>query len=321
MSEENWKERVLARYAELKKAGKSFFPYIIFKDTVAVFIVFAIVLSLACFVGAELEEIADPTDTTYNPRPEWYFLFLFQALKFFPGSLEAVAAIILPTLAILFMILLPFIDRGPRRHPLDRPLLTILGIIAIGGFTALTVMGLRSPLLNPVVHQDPQVAAGRHLYQELRCVYCHSIHGRGGLAAPDLATVGARRDRNWLIQHFQSPRTATPGSIMPKLNLLPNEIEALTAYMQTLGGEGPFTPHAPVLFNDNCLSCHALDGEGGEIGPDLSTILTYRDKGHLYRYIEDPKSLNPDSSMPGYKGTLTPTEIEDLARYLMSVKR
>ena len=78
MADANWKDRVNQRYQELKKLGKSFFPYIIFKDTLAVMIVFLLVLGLTLKEGVELEEVADPTDNTYNPRPEWYFLFLFQ---------------------------------------------------------------------------------------------------------------------------------------------------------------------------------------------------------------------------------------------------
>lgn len=321
MSDPGWKQRVQARYQELKKLGKSFFPYIIFKDTVAVFIIFIAVLILALTQGVELEEVADPTDTTYNPRPEWYFLFLFQALKFFPGSLEAVAAIVLPSLVILFLLLLPWIDRGPKRHLLDRPLFSILGAGAIAGFVALTVMGLKSPLLNPVIAKDPQVLAGRRLYNDLHCSYCHSIQGRGGMAAPDLSTVGSRRDKDWLVRHFQDPQMVTPGSIMPKLNLLPEEIEGLTAFLSTLGGGGTFSPRAPHLFEENCSSCHALDGKGEEIGPDLTHVSTYRDKGYLHRYTEDPKTLNPDATMPGFKETLKSEEIEDLVLYLLSPKR
>lgn len=321
MSEPSWKERVRERYQELKKQGKSFFPYIIYKDTVAVFAVFVAVLILAVTVGVELEEVADPTDTAYNPRPEWYFLFLFQALKFFPGSLETVAAVVIPSIAILLLVLLPFLDRGPKRHPLDRPFWTMLGVVSIAGFTALTVIGLKSPLLNPVVKKDPQVVAGRELYNDVRCFYCHSIQGRGGVAAPDLSTVGARRDREWMIKHFQDPNSMTPGSIMPKLNLLPEEIDKLVAYLETLGGGGPFTPQAPILFEQNCAACHALDGKGGGVGPDLTTVRTYRDKTYIYNYTEDPKPLNPNTSMPGFKGTLKDAEIEDLARYLVSTKR
>lgn len=321
MADADWKQRVRARYEALKKQGRAFFPYSIFKDTVAVFLIFLAVVALALQFGASLEEVADPTDTTYNPRPEWYFLFLFQALKFFPGALEPVAAIILPTLVILFLFALPFLDRGPKRHPLDRPLLTLSGLAAIAIFTVFTILGFLSPLLNPIEQRDPVVGAGKKLYRDLRCSYCHSIEGRGGVAAPDLSTVGARRDREWLTDHFANPQKSTPGSIMPRLHLLPEEITALVAYMQSLGGEGPFTPAAPTLFAEQCAACHALDGKGGDAGPDLTTVRSYRDKQYIDRYIRDPKTANRDATMPGFKGQLTEQQIEDLARYLSSAQR
>lgn len=322
MADSNWKEKAKAHYEEMKKKGKAFFPAIVFKDTLVAFILFIILLVLAVTFGAGLEEIADPTDTTYNPRPEWYFLFLFQTLKFFPGSMEAVVAIILPSVGILFLLFLPFLDRGPKRHPLDRPVLTVLGIAALAGFLVMTYIAWKSPLLNPVVEKDPHVMAGRILYSDLRCFYCHSIGGKGGVVAPDLSTVGARHDREWLAKHFEDPKSVTPGSIMPKLNLLPEEINHLTAYLATLGGgEGPFTSEAPKLFEEHCSSCHVIDGKGGDMGPDLSTVATYRNKAYLIRLVEDPQKLNPEAAMPAFKGQLTDAQIEDLARYLSSTAR
>lgn len=321
MTEPDWKARVKRRYDELKQQGKSFFPYTIFKDTVAVALLAAVLVALAVGYPAALEEIADPTDTTYNPRPDWYFLFLFQALKFFPGSLEAVGAIILPTIVLLILIALPWIDRGPKRHPLDRPILTSMGIFACGFWAVLTVMGARSPLLNPVIKKDPSVVEGKQLYEKLRCGYCHSINGQGGSLGPDLSMVGARRDHNWIVAHFLNPKEVTPGSAMPRLNLLPAEVDNLSAYLATLGGHGPFTVKAPALFAEHCATCHRLDGVGGDMGPDLSTVRTYRDKTYLVDYMRDPAALNKDASMPAFKDSLTAAQIEDLARYLMSPQR
>lgn len=321
MSDSGWKARVKRHYEELKQQGKSFFPYTIFKDTVAVFVLAVVLMALAAGYPAALEEIADPTDTTYNPRPDWYFLFLFQALKFFPGSMEAVGAIILPTIVIFLLIFLPFMDRGPKRHPLDRPILTGIGVLACGVWAALTIMGARSPLLNPVVKKDPSVMEGKQLYEKLRCAYCHSINGQGGTLGPDLSMVGARRDHDWMVAHFLNPREVTPGSAMPRLNLLPAEVDVLTAYLATQGGHGPFTAKAPALFAEQCASCHRLDRVGGDMGPDLSTIRTYRDKTYLVDYIRAPAAVSKDASMPAFKDSLSAAQIEDLARYLMSPQR
>src|SRR5208283_5407502 len=87
-------------------------PEQVYKDTVGFFVAFIILFLMAVFVQVPLERMADPTDTNYIPRPEWYFLFLFQVLKVFNGPLEVIGTVVLPTLAILALVLTPFIDRG-----------------------------------------------------------------------------------------------------------------------------------------------------------------------------------------------------------------
>ena len=316
---ESWYEDYKRKYAKAKAEGVSFFPYAVFKDALVAFLLLGALCFLALHFGAELEDLADPTDTTYNPRPEWYFLFLFQALKFFPGKLEAVAAVALPGAGVLALLAVPFLDRGPERHPLDRPFWTGLGVVALAGISWLTWQGYKSPMTNPVVEKDPVASAGMRLYSDLRCAYCHSIAGKGGKVGPALDKVVGGEAEEWLAKHFRDPQAATPGSIMPKLNLLDDEIAALVAYMKSLGGGGPFTPEAPKLFAENCAACHKVGKEGGDVGPDLSLIGSARDKAFLKRYIGDPTTLNPSSAMPGFKGQLSDVQIEDLSRYLASL--
>ncbi|MBI2069618.1 MAG: c-type cytochrome [Elusimicrobia bacterium] len=315
-----WHEEYKKKYKELKEAGKSFFPHTVFKDTLAALFILALLSFLAWHFGAGLEEPADPTDTTYNPRPEWYFLFMFQALKFFPGHLEAIAAVVFPGAAITVLILLPFLDRGPRRHIVDRKALTGLGIAALAGIAYLTWAGYKSPLTNPIVEKDPNVMAGMRLYRQLNCAYCHRIGGKGGGIGPELDKATAEETEEWLEKHFRDPQSVSPGSAMPKLNLLDDEIHALVAYMKSFGA-GPYTKEAPKLFVENCAACHRIETEGADTGPDLSLIGSARDKAYIKKYIEDPSTLNPDSAMPGYKGQMTETQIEDLARYLSSLGR
>ena len=316
----DWHEAYRKRYAKLKEAGRPYFPYTVFKDTLVALLIFAALALLAWKVGAGLESLADPTDTTYNPRPEWYFLFLFQALKAIPGSLEPAVAVALPGLFVLFLLLLPFLDRGPKRHPFDRPFLTglgALGLLVVGGLTA---AGFRSPLVNPIKSMDPLVVSGRRIYRDMNCAYCHKIHGKGGIVGPELEKVAGNESIEWLEKHFRNPRSVVPGSKMPQLNLLPDEIAALTAYMKSLAAE-PFTTEAPQLFAENCAVCHKIGEEGGEVGPDLSLIGSARDKAFIKRYIDDPASSNPATVMPSYKGQLTDVQIEDVARYLSTLGR
>ena len=90
MKEKDQKE-YLEKYKKAKEAGVPFYPDILFKDAVASLIIFVVLIALASFLGAPLEERANPSDSTYTPKPEWYFLFLFQLLKKFPGKLEVYA--------------------------------------------------------------------------------------------------------------------------------------------------------------------------------------------------------------------------------------
>lgn len=318
---EPWHEEYKRRYAELKEQGKSFFPYTVLKDVCAALLVTAGLLALAHYLPPVLEPLADPTDTHYNPRPEWYFMFLFQALKFFPGHLEAVAAIILPGLAVVLLAAVPFLDRGPKRHPFDRPFWTALGLASLAGFAALTWAGMTSPLTNPTEEADPMIASGRRLYDQLSCAYCHTIGGKGGKIGPALDKVAGGETEEWLTKHFRDPQSVTPGSKMPKMNLLDDEIKVLVAYMRSFHADEPFTKDAPKLFADNCASCHKLGKSGGDSGPDMSFIGTARDKAFIKKYIEDPSVSKPDSSMPAFKGQLTDVEIEDLARYLAAQGR
>ena len=104
------------RYEAQKQRGVKFFPDIIYKDMIVAFGMFVILVILAAFIGVKPEPPADPNDASYIPRPEWYFLFLFQMLKYFPGSIEWVGTTVVPVVAILALLLLPFYDRSPVRH-------------------------------------------------------------------------------------------------------------------------------------------------------------------------------------------------------------
>jgi quinol-cytochrome oxidoreductase complex cytochrome b subunit len=87
---EKEKQKYLEEYKKDKEKGVPFFPDIVFKDVVMALVVFLVLVALAVFIGAPLEERANPSDSSYTPRPEWYFLFLFQLLKYFPGKLEVI---------------------------------------------------------------------------------------------------------------------------------------------------------------------------------------------------------------------------------------
>src|SRR5262249_45298620 len=121
---------------------KKFYPEQVFKDTVATFLWFAILVGMAVAVRVPLGHVADPTDTSFIPRPEWYFLFLFQMLKLFEGPLEIVRSLVIPTLAIIALFLVPFIDRTKMvaiRQRTGAMTLIVLGVLGWSSLTARAV--------------------------------------------------------------------------------------------------------------------------------------------------------------------------------------
>lgn len=313
------RRRTLTEYQALKEAGKPFYPYSLAKDALAVFLVFIVVATLAWSRPPEVGEIADPTDANFNPRPEWYFLFLFQLLKYFPGTLESVAAVVLPSLAIVALLALPFMDRSSRRHPFHRPIaMTTVSVVA-AGIVALTVAGARSPYLSAYVPEPPLVAQGHQIFRQMHCEHCHSVRGRGGVVGPDLATGIPGQDAAWISAHFRNPQEHIRGSVMPAIGLLDEEVVALTAFIAEIRGGGPYSDEAPRKFRRYCSECHRMGGRGGDKGPDLSSIGSARSRNFIHRYIEDPKSLLPSSKMSAFlepEGPLSHAQIEDIARYL-----
>ena len=117
------KEEYLRDYGILKSQGKPFFPYAVAKDGMMAVIVMIIIITMSLVLGAELGPKADATSTSYTPRPEWYFFFLFEVLRVIkPPELVPLATIGVPTICMILLFLLPFYDRGAERRPERRPI-------------------------------------------------------------------------------------------------------------------------------------------------------------------------------------------------------
>src|ERR687889_1290572 len=136
------KEEYLREYTLLKAQGKPFFPYAVAKDSLMACVVLLAIILMSLTFGAELGPKADPTTTTYVPRPEWYFFFLFELLRVIkPAVLVPLATVGVPTICMILLIALPFIDRSPERRPERRPIATLAGIFVIAAMAYLTWLG------------------------------------------------------------------------------------------------------------------------------------------------------------------------------------
>ncbi|MFQ5846543.1 MAG: cytochrome b N-terminal domain-containing protein [Candidatus Methylomirabilales bacterium] len=229
-------------YEESKGKGKTFFEHLL-RDGVILFLLFLLLVWMAAAWKIPMEEVADPTSTTYVPRPEWYFYFLFELLWLFPGKWIPVATFYIPLAAVLLLLFLPFYDRTSGRSPFMRPVASGIATAALAAIALLTYQGATAPappkageaISAETKALPPKLAIGRRVFEVQGCAACHVLKGTGSAAGPDLTRVGARRDVTWLKRFIKDPGAVRPGSAMPPYGELPaDELDALTKYLASL---------------------------------------------------------------------------------------
>jgi menaquinol-cytochrome c reductase cytochrome b/c subunit len=230
------KEAYLREYALLKAKGKPFFPYAVAKDSIMAAIVVLSIIVMSLVFGAELGPKADPTTTTYVPRPEWYFFFLFEVLRIIkPAVLTPVATIGVPTLAMVLLIILPFMDRSPERRPEKRPIATLAGILTIFAMGYLTYLGASAGSPNEIEYQvAPQYEAGKLVAAQSGCLACHKIgHNGNDGPGPELTDIANTLPKAAILRTLENP---TPP--MPSFAGLPEEKKTqLVDFLSQLRGE------------------------------------------------------------------------------------
>jgi quinol-cytochrome oxidoreductase complex cytochrome b subunit len=230
------KEQYLREYAQLKAKGKPFFPYAVAKDSLmACFVLLAIILMSLMF-GAELGPKADPTTTTYVPRPEWYFFFLFELLRVIkPAVLVPVATIGVPTICMVLLFALPFIDRGPERRIEKRPIALTFGIFVIAAMAYLTFLGANAGSPNSIdLKVAPQYEAGKLVVAQSGCLACHKIGENGNDGpGPHLTDIGDKLPKAAIRRTLDNPTAP-----MPSFKGLPEEKKAaLVDFLAQLHGQ------------------------------------------------------------------------------------
>jgi ubiquinol-cytochrome c reductase cytochrome b subunit len=222
-----------------------FFPDFALREALVALVFLCVLILVASITKPGLEPGADPSAAGYVPRPEWYFLWLFQSLKYFKGEMEMIGTFILPTIAIGLLVAVPFIDRRQRRlHrlvPKSRPvrlwprfvgagLMILIGVLTFAAYTSPTVVADEGTTLTAVE------ATGQAIFEKMGCASCHAIGGAGGTRAPDLTDFGTRPDaENKVLLHFTG--VGTGDSMMPGYELSDAELSSLAAYLMTLKGK------------------------------------------------------------------------------------
>ncbi len=241
------KELYLREYALHKAKGKPFFPYAVAKDSIMAAIVVLVIIMMSLVLGAELGPKADPTTTTYVPRPEWYYYFLFELLRVIkPAILTPLASVGVPTICMALLFLLPFYDRGPERRPERRPIATAAGIFTIAAMAYLTYLGASAGSPNEITLKvAANLEPGKLVVGQSGCLACHKIGESGNDGpGPNLSEIGDR-----LLPAAIARTLDNPTAPMPSFKNLPAAKKAeLVAFLSSLrtteapAGQVPTSP-------------------------------------------------------------------------------
>ncbi len=236
------KEQYLREYSILKNQGKPFFPYAVAKDGAMASITLGVIILMAILLGAELGPKADPTTTTYTPRPEWYFFFLFELLRVIkPPELVVLATVGVPTICLVLLILLPFIDRGPERHPLKRPIAMTAAVATVAAMAYLSLLGALAG--SPTEIDEPVEAAsakdrktleeGKAVTASAGCLGCHKIGENGNTLGPNLTTIGDRLGKDAIARTLVNPTAPMPPYAKLRSEQ-PEQFDQLVTYISSL---------------------------------------------------------------------------------------
>jgi ubiquinol-cytochrome c reductase cytochrome b subunit len=305
------------------KYGRSemFFPYQASRD-LTISLAAGVLLAAMAFRGAPaLEAPADPTSSGYVPRPDWYFLGLFQLLKYFPGKWEVVGALVIPGLLMTLLALLPWLDRGRTRQARAR-LSVLLPFTAIGaGVVTLTILGaLDRPAQDARAWNIREIGGAALVESSERCVKCHQPDG----IAPPIEPGRVGKSASWLEMHVADPEVLAPGvREAPQTNQ--GETHSILAGLARMRAGAPpavdpATKKMYMLFSKFCINCHIIDGIGGKDGPDLTRAGKDLDAATIEQRIIDPGVLDPMAEMPSFGGRISPEDIKLIAAWLAARK-
>jgi ubiquinol-cytochrome c reductase cytochrome b subunit len=253
---------------EPKQKPEPFYPRQVLMDLSLTALLIAGLGLLCFFAPMQLGPPANPADAQYIPRPEWYYLPIFQWLKYWHGAASLIGILVIPTVLVAAIIALPFLDRSVERRPWKRP-------VAMGAyaFVLLTLvgLGLRSQYLDnhdPGVAQqlakqkaeeneymrkpfepelssaslaaanmalaDPLAAKGKTIFEAQSCNACHGDGGVGTAAAPALVGIAAKYPSDQLTELLKHPTTKMTAGGMPPIELPRDDLKALIAYVKSL---------------------------------------------------------------------------------------
>lgn len=245
-----------------------FYPEHVLKSALVFVAVFVGIVVFAVARGVPREPIAGTISDSYLPRPEWYFMWLFQLLTYFPGKWEWVGSLVIPALGVALLFALPFLERSRVNGVAGRPLAVAAGVTFLIAIVFLSVQAFEGTLpfgkIIPVPDRPltPLEQRGLAVFADRDCAYCHQIDGKGGhRVGPDLANVVARhRTEDYLVRYIRNPQSVSKTSVMPKYDLPEADLHALAKFLLALD----FSKHAPrIVSRDAALKAAVVPAEPG----------------------------------------------------------
>jgi cytochrome c553 len=250
------------RYKEdVKREGKPFYPYAMFHDTVMSLVVVCVIVGLAVvwrysdILGPLTGATADPGTTSFVPRPDWYFYFLFYLLRIFKWPETVILATVgIPTIALVLLLSMPFVDLRRERRLSRRPVAIVAAALTVVSMGVLTYKGAtaQEAIASEVKAAIPSWAktqgfrgqkeplAGANLFAESGCTNCHLYLGTGSsnLGAPDLSAEGSKnKGIQFQINHLKCPSCVNPGSPMPPFAALGEDnLHKLATFLEASKG-------------------------------------------------------------------------------------
>jgi mono/diheme cytochrome c family protein len=267
MANKEQREQFARSKEDTQKRGKPFYPYAMFHDTVMSFVVVCVIVGLSAiwyytaseeagdagWLGPRYAEEADPGTTSFVPRPDWYFYFLFYLLRIFKWPESVILGTVgIPTVLIILLLALPFIDRRLDRRLIRRPVAVVAALLVIASMGILTYKGATAEEPSATagatlieannLPDEPEIQQGADLFSQVGCMNCHTYAGEGAsnLGAPDLTDIGnAGRSNEYWMRWIHNPQDIKPGTQMPPFPLLSDEqLSALATFLNASKGGG-----------------------------------------------------------------------------------
>jgi len=311
------------KYAQAKQHGEKFWPDIIYKDLLVSFALFLVLIILATFVGVVQEPKADPADSAYIPRPEWYFLFLFKFLAIYGqipvlGKVEWIATSIVPALGVGLLFVMPWLDRSPDRHSSKRVLpLTIMATMVVSIVTL------------TLISDVPTTGEGVYIPGILQVLSGLVLPGVTLLALFGFVFLLKKRANQAMLWTTGISAILVVSLTIATLVLAP--AKEVTEETQVAGTLPELILAGQDLYSINCAECHGAEGEGGEVkgvegfegiildplvSSDVMYVYTDEALGNVIAYGQQ----DADPAMPpfgrAYGGELGPGDIEAIVTFM-----